>query len=439
MGHSIPRGTPSTLPPSPHRPSSMNIATTPALDRRTLLRGGGASIALPFLGAMVPAFGKADAAPRRLVAIGNLLGFYLPEFFPRTPGPYETTRLLKPLEPHRKDFTLFSGLDHGVKGGHFAVHSFLTGILSMDAKGRPEGNISLDQRAAESVAGTTRFPSLTIGSEGGIHGGCQMCWTRSGTRVPPIPGPRELFRKLFVNDAPAVRAGAKDRFHLKGSILDSVQGDAKTLQRQLGKADREKLDEYFISIREVEQKLSLERKWANVDKPRAPISEPVNTNMVDDLPLLYDLIVLALQTGSTRIATLEIGGDFETRYFGIKKGYHSLSHNGKRQDNIDKLLTLEDYQMKHFGRFLGRLKDVQDANGRLLDSSSVLFGSGMSNANAHTNLNLPVIVAGGGYQHGQYKALKQRPLCNLYLKLLQDFGVETDHFGASTGSLDELF
>ncbi len=171
--------------------------------------------------------------------------------------------------------------------------------------------------------------------------------------------------------------------------------------------------------------------------------EPVNTNMVDDLPLLYDLIVLALQTGSTRIATLEIGGDFETRYFGIKKGYHGLSHHGKKQEDIKNLLILEDYQMKHFGRFLGRLKDVKDANGRLLDSTSVLFGSGMSNANAHTNLNLPIIVAGGGYQHGQFKALprkgiNQRPLSNLYLKLLQDFGVETDHFGTSTGVLEEL-
>ena len=423
---------------------NLYIATRSTLDRRTLLRGGGASIALPSLGAMFPAFGNTGKAPRKLVAVGNLLGFYLPEFFPKTSGSnYQTTRLLKPLEPHRKDYTLFSGLDHGVKGGHFAVHSFLTGVLSMDAKGRPEGNISLDQRAAESVAGSTRFPSLTIGSEGGIHGGCQMCWSRSGTRIPPISGPRELFRKLFLNDPAHIRAGAKDKYRLKGSILDAVQGDAKGLQTHLGKADREKLDEYFTSIREVEKKLSLEKKWANVDKPKAPMPEPVNTNMVDDLPLLYDLIVLALQTGSTRIATLEIGGDFETRYFGIKKGYHGLSHHGKKQEDIKNLLILEDYQMKHFGRFLGRLKDVKDANGRLLDSTSVLFGSGMSNANAHTNLNLPIIVAGGGYQHGQFKALprkgiNQRPLSNLYLKLLQDFGVETDHFGTSTGVLEEL-
>ena len=419
----------------------MNISTTTPLDRRTFLRGAGASIALPFLSAMTPAFATAKSNPKNLVCIGNLLGFYQPAFFPKTPGKnYEMTQLLKPLESHRKDFTLFSGLDHGSKGGHFAVHSFLTGVLSMDAKSRPEGNISLDQRAAETVGGTTRFPSLTIGSEGGIHGGCQMCWTRSGTRVPPITGPRELFRKLFVNETPEIRANAKDRFHLKNSILDAVQGDAKTLQSKLGKADQEKLDEYFTSIRHVEKQLELQKQWADIDKPKAPIKEPVNTNMPDDLPLLYDLIILALQTHSTRIATLEIGGDFESRYFGINSGYHSLSHHGKKEDKIKDLLVLELHQMVHFARFLQKMKAQIDQQGSLLDNTMVLFGSGMGNANAHTNLNLPIILAGGGYPHGQYKqlptkGLNKKPLCNLYLKLLQDFGVETDTFGMSSGRL----
>lgn len=419
----------------------MNLSTTTPLDRRTFLRGAGTSIALPFLSAMTPAFAATKSNPKNLVCIGNLLGFYQPAFFPKTSGKnYEMTQLLKPLEPHRKDFTLFSGLDHGSKGGHFAVHSFLTGVLSMDAKSRPEGNISLDQRAAETVGGTTRFPSLTIGSEGGIHGGCQMCWTRSGTRVPPITGPRELFRKLFVNETPEIRANAKDRFHLKNSILDAVQGDAKTLQSKLGKADQEKLDEYFTSIRHVEKQLELQKQWADIDKPKAPIKEPVNTNMPDDLPLLYDLIILALQTHSTRIATLEIGGDFESRYFGINSGYHSLSHHGKKEDKIKDLLVLELHQMVHFARFLQKMKAQIDQQGSLLDNTMVLFGSGMGNANAHTNLNLPIILAGGGYPHGHYKqlptkGLNKKPLCNLYLKLLQDFGVETNAFGMSTGTL----
>lgn len=425
--------------------------------RRFFLKSAGATLALPALesltegvlaaatGALGAAPGAAtSSAPTRLVAIGNLLGFYQPELFPESPGAdYKMTRLLKPLEAHRKDFTLFSGLDHGVKGGHFAVHSFLSGILSMDAKGMPEGNISLDQRAAETVGGATRFPSLTIGSEDGIHGGCQMCWTRSGTRVPPIPGARELFGKLFVDESSSNLASARDRFKLKNSILDAAHGDAKSLARKLDAADREKLDEYLTSLRDVEKQIQQRKEWVDVPKPKPPFKEPVNTNMVDDLPLLYDLIALALQTNSTRIATLEIGGDFESSYFDISKGYHSLSHHGKLQENIDGLLVLEEYQMKHFGRFLAKLKSIPDGGGTLLDHTMVLFGSGMANANAHTNLNLPVILAGGGFRHGEYKALPEKglgrvPLCNLYLRLLQRFGVETDRFGTSTGTFADL-
>ncbi len=382
----------------------------------------------------------AATGAKRFVGIGNLLGFYQPEFFPKGDGmDYEMPSLLKPLAGHRPDFTLYSGLDHDVKGGHFAVHSFLTGVLSSDAKGMPEGNISLDQRAAETVGGQTRFPSLTIGSEDGIHGGCQMCWTRSGTRVPPIPGANELFNKLFVAESSDSLARTRDRFDLKGSILDAVNGDAKSLGRRLDKTDREKLDEYFTSVREVEKQLELKREWADVPKPDAPIAEPKNTNMVDDLPLLYDLIVLALQTGSTRIATLEIGGDFESRYFDISKGYHSLSHHGQLEENIRDLLVLEEYQMQQFARFLEKMKSVRDGEGSLLDSTMVLFGSGMANANAHTNNNLPVILAGGGFQHKGHQAVpteshRKVPLCNLYLKLLQEFGVETDRFGVSNGT-----
>lgn len=412
--------------------------------RRFFLRSAGLTLALPMMNSLTsrvlaasPAVGaEATIGSTRMVAIGNLLGFYQPEFWPVKPGKdYDMPRLLKPLEPMREDFTLFGGLDHDVKGGHFAVHSFLTGVLSMDAKGRPEGNISLDQRAAEEMGGLTRFPSLTIGSEDGIHGGCQMCWTRSGTRVPPIPGANELFRKLFVNESNADLKKAKDRFDLKGSILDATRGDAKALESKLDPTDREKLDEYFTSVRQVEKQLELQRQWANVPKPEAPIAEPKNTNMVDDLPLLYDLIVLALQTDSTRIATLEIGGDFESRYFDIKKGYHSLSHHGNAEENIKNLLVLEEYQMKHFARFLEKMKSAN-----LLEETMVLFGSGIANANSHTNKNLPVILAGGGFRHGEYReypkaGINRKPLCNLFVNLLQRFGVEVDAFGTSTGTL----
>ncbi|MEM9015706.1 MAG: DUF1552 domain-containing protein [Verrucomicrobiota bacterium] len=418
--------------------------------RRHFLRSVGATIALPALPSLTPrVLGASESlgsiaaeagSPRRMVAVGNLLGYQLDHLFPKETGKdWKSTRLLKNLEPLRDQFTVYRGLDHGVKGGHFAVHSFLTGVLKMDAKGRPDGNISLDQLAAESVRGRTRFPSLTIGSEGGIHGGCQMCWTRSGTRVPPVPGPNELFAKLFVGEPASRLKQVRDKHSLQGSILDAITGDANRIEKRIDQEDRAKLDEYLTSVREVEQQLQLKEQWAEVPKPDAPFDHPQNANLVEDLPLIYDLILLALQTDSTRIATLEIGGDFLPQHLGIKGGYHSLSHHGKEQEKIDSLLVLEEYQLKHFGRFLSRLAETLDGEETLLDQTSVLFGSGMGNANSHTNHDLPILLAGGGFEHGEFKQLPAKgtgkiPLSNLYVTLLQQFGVERDSFGNSTGS-----
>ncbi len=429
--------------PRPHLPN-----------RRFFLKAAGVTLALPLLESLTGrALGSGLALgattgqavrgtrPTRLVAIGNAFGFYQPEFFPTETGRnYALPSLLRPLAPHREDFTFFSGLDHGHKGGHFAVHSYLSGVRTMDAKGMPDGQITIDQRAAETIGGVTRFPCLTIGSEDGLHGGCLMAWTRSGTRVPPIPGPRELFRKLFVSESEQEQARAQDRLALHGSILDAVHDDAKSLERRVGRRDREKLEEYFSSVRDVEKQLELSRQWARVPKPAPGMAEPENTGFVSDLPVLYDLMALALQTDSTRIATLEIAGGFESAAFDLKKDYHALSHHGQVPENIEGLLRLEKYQMEQFARFLEKLKAIEDGEGRLLDHTMVLFGSGMANANAHTNTNLPIILAGGGFAHGEHKAyplsgLGRQPLCNLYVSMLQRFGVEQDRFGTSTGAL----
>lgn len=409
-----------------------------ALDRRDFLQATGITLALPAMESLA-GLRAAEPSPRRLICIGNEFGMYPGAFWPTKTGTdYELTPLLKPLARHRRDFTLFSNLDHGVKGGHFAVHTFLTGVNAADARAMPEGGISVDQRAAEHIGSRTRFPALTIGSADGLHGGCQMSWTRTGTRVPPIPGPRELFRALFIDDSSSAKKKAADRIRLQGSILDAVLGDAKSLQRRLNKTDNEKLDEYFTSVRDVEHRLALDEQWQKVPKPNAPNEEPRNQGLAQDLPRIYDLMVLALQTDSTRIATLEIGGSFAARDIGINKGYHSLSHHGKLKTNIDQLVKIELYQVQQFARFLDQLKEKA-----LLDSTTTLFGSGMGNGNSHTNNDLPIVVAGGGFMHGEHKVYprekhKRVPLCNLYVSLLQQFGVETDAFGTSTSTLTGL-
>jgi hypothetical protein len=417
--------------------------------RRFILKSLGATLALPALPSiMASALGGnsavqvakgAGTGARRFVAIGNLLGYQTKHFFPETTGSaYEPTTLLKPLWDMRKELTVYRGLDHGVKGGHFAVHSFLSGVLNSEAQSRPNGNVSIDQFIADEVGHETRFPSLTVGSEGGIHGGCQIAWTKSGVRVPPITGPAELFDRLFVSDSPEQQMRRKGQNQLQASILDAGLADANRLAKQVNREDKDKLDEYFTSVRDLEKRLELRRRWGSVPKPKPPFDRPENRNKVQDLPMLYELIALALQTDSTRIATLEIGGDFLPQDLGIDKSYHGLSHHGNDEEAIKHLITLETYQMEQFGRFVARLAKLEDGERTLLDSTTVLFGSGIGDANTHKNSDLPIVLAGGGYRHGEFKRLpgagpNKVPLCNLYVDIAQKMGVETDSFGLSTG------
>src|SRR5436309_2156636 len=329
------------------------------IGRRSFLKAAGVTLALPAMESLGRLTWAAEQkqVPRRMVCVGNEFGMYPGAFWPKNLGAdYELTKLLEPLGAHRKELTLFSHLDHGLKGGHFAVHTFLTGVKAAEAKGMPEGGISLDQRAAEFFGSQTRFPSLAIGSEDGLHGGCMMSWTRSGTRIPPIPGPRELFRMLFVDDDSHAKERAADGIALQGSILDAVLGDANSLSRRLNKPDGQKLDEYLASVRDVESKLRLDRHWQKIPKPKVDLKEPENQGLTRDLPAIYDLIALALQTDSTRIATLEIGGSFAASDLGIREGYHNLSHHGQVQAKIDLLVQIELYQMQQFARFLDKLK-----------------------------------------------------------------------------------
>jgi len=256
--------------------------------------------------------------------------------------------------------------------------------------------------------------------------------------VPPITNPAELFEKLFVGDSKERQARRQQENHVQASILDSIREEAGRLSRQVNREDKDKLDEYLTSVRDVEKRLELRERWTSQPKPQAAFEKPANRNAVEDLPLLYELIALALQTDSTRIATLEIGGDFMPQHLGIKKDWHGLSHHGNDPESIASLLTLEKYQIEHFGKFLTRLSQMNDGDRMLLDSTTVLFGSGMGDGNVHRNSDLPIILAGGGYQHGEFRQVPREgaskvPLCNLFVDIAQRMGVEIDSFGSSTG------
>ncbi|MCX6852214.1 MAG: DUF1552 domain-containing protein, partial [Verrucomicrobia bacterium] len=233
--------------------------------RRFILQSLGTSLALPGLPSLMAATvggnsaiqtaKGAGAGARRFVAVGNLLGYQTKQLFPTTKGrDYEKTTLLEPLWENRSQMTVFRGLDHGVKGGHFAVHSFLSGVLNSEAQNRPDGNVTIDQYLADEIGFETRFPSLTVGSEGGIHGGCQIAWTKSGVRVPPVTNPAELFEKLFGSDSKERQARRIQENQVQSSILDSVMDEAKSLSKRVNKEDKDKLDEYLTSVRDVEKR-----------------------------------------------------------------------------------------------------------------------------------------------------------------------------------------
>jgi len=393
----------------------------------------GAVLALPWLESAA----MADAPRvRRLVCVGNHLGFYPGNFFPEASGKgYVATSTLKPLEMHRDDLTVFSHLDHELNGGHRAVQGFLTSIKKEEAAGFPAKNISLDQAAAEHVGSATRFPSVNTG----IYKGTDMCWTRAGVHVPPVSNPAALFRALFVN-LPATKRGAeRTRLQHQGSVLDALRESAGALSRTLNGADRNKLDQYLTSVRDVERRLQMSREWLDQPKPKAPIDEVLDEERqhLDEVALFYDLMALALQTDSTRVATLETGMGFRTSELDLD-GYHGISHHGKAPGRIDQLKVVEAFLTTKLGDFMSRLKEAQ-----VFDDTLVVFGSGMSDGSSHSNRNLPVLLAGGGLQHrghlvcpaDQYKRV---PLSNLWLSVLQWFGSEADQFGRSTGTFSPM-
>ena len=425
------------------------------MDRRTFLKGTGVAMALPFFESMGPMTMKAVGAaaktsasgsPMRMVCIGNPLGLMPDSFFPKGTGlDYELSPLLQPIARHRNDFTIFSNLDHDISGGHSAVHAFLSGIKDQDASDWPEGNISIDQRAAEFVGARTRYSSLVISTgsgDGDLR--CKLSWTRNGVNVPPVTKARDLFRALFVNDDPNSLAKRQSAYDVNESILDAVNSQAKILSRQLGKADQEKLEEYLNSVREVEKKLGMSREWLHKPKPSVEIDEPGEGDLTYTVPAFYDLLALALETDSTRVATLGVPGNISTADLGLVGSYHGFSHHGKAEKLRRGLFVIEKFQIEQMGRFIDRLKSIKEPDGQsLFDRTMVLMGSGMGNGSSHSNKNLPVLLAGGGFKHGEHKSYptenhKRVPLCNLYGSMLQRFGMEVDKFNKGSGTLTGL-
>jgi len=423
-----------------------------SITRRHFLRAAGVAIALPPLESLLrrgyggQALARVrNAEPRRrMVSICAPLGLHPAYFLPQQAGrDYAITPYLAVVQDFRKDFTVVSGLSHsGMSPGsaHQASASFLTGA---PGAGRPgfRNSISLDQLVAESIGDQTRFRSLVLAGEGG-----GLSWTRTGAQVPAESLPSKVFARLFLTDsAEEIRERARQLSEGR-SALDDVTAKAKALQGNLGHEDREKLDEYLTSVRELEKRLTKDELWFRKPKPKVDAAAPKDVLNAADLlgrtRLLFDLTVLALQSDSTRLVTIMLGGStFAPPIEGVTLGHHDLSHHGKDPGKLDQLKIVEVEQMKLLRDMLARLRAIQEDGATVLDRTMVYLGSNLGDGSSHSIKNLPVFLAGGGFKHGQHLAFDPQtspPLCNFYVSLLQRFGMPVDKFGTSTGTLTGL-
>jgi BMFP domain-containing protein YqiC len=426
-----------------------HFSTKPALSRRAFLRGAGAALALPWLDAMLPAFAtRAQAAaattpPRRFIAMNYGLGFHGPHLFPKKTGrDYELTPYLDAIKEHRADFTLLSGLSHIEQNGANGHTSELTWLTAAKHPGLPgfRNSISLDQFLVEKLTPDTRFPFLTLN----VGGSESLSWTANGVNLPAESSPSKLFAALFVSGSPTeVKQQVKD-LRRGRSILDTVNGEAKKLQRDLGPRDREKLDQYLTSVRDLESRLQASEAWAQKPKPQVSLKPPVDVpdryDILARTRLMHDLITLALQTDSTRVITYKAGGfNPVPKIEGVDTGWHDLSHHGQDQEKIAELKLIELAEFRELNRLFTLLKGVKEGGRSLLDQTTLLIGSNLGNASSHSWRDLPVILAGGGFKHGQHLVAggpgnDNARFCNLFVQISRHLGVETERFGTSNGT-----
>jgi hypothetical protein len=367
-------------------------------------------------------------------------------FFPQQAGrDYVLSPYLQHMAAHRDDFTVFSGVSHpDVDGGHPADNCFLT-AAPHPSSGGFRNTISLDQLAAQQIGNLTRFPTLTLGVN--IQRGQRsLSWTANGSLIPCEESPAAVFRKLFVNGSPKEVERQLRQLEEGRSIMDAVAGQIKTLQQDAGARDRERLDQYFTGVRDLETRLNDAREWERKPKPftqaRLPVDPLSPRQYMDKVRLMYDMAVLAFETDSTRLITLLLDSvnspSIDVEGTKIIDGYHNLSHHGKAPDKLAQLKAIDTQHMKLLNTLFGQLKEKREGGDALLNRTMVLYGSNLGNANKHTTNNLPILLAGGGFRHGQHLAFDRErnyPLPNLYVSMLQRLGIETDRFATSTGTM----
>ncbi len=423
-------------------------STTTTISRRQCLAGVGATMVLPFLESfgggrcrVSAADANSKSAASRLVCIGVSLSMYPEEWNPIESGRnYTVPRLIKPLDALRRDFTLISNTDHpGVTGGHKGTPAFLSGVYRPERVGQAiviRNQTTMDQLAAKVIGGKTRFSSLQLGAAG-VDAGDSLSWDEKGVPLQTTADPLKAFDQLFVSDPqPELLARTMSRGR---SILDLVHEDAQRLTKELSHVDRASLDQYMTATRDVERSIARQLDWLGTPKPSVPELTDRPTSYHANLDLILEVAALALQTNSTRVITVTLPGKGLPIEVGGRtiNDYHGQSHHGKDEKLVENLVEIETLHTQSLARFLNRLKSTPMGEGSLLDCTQVLFGSGLGNGSSHSNRDLPILLAGGGFRHGSHLRLPEgTPLCNLFVTMLQQLGMEIDAFAGSNGNLN---
>jgi hypothetical protein len=445
------------------------MVTKKALSRRTILKGMGAVIGLPFLDAMVPAFAKSAFAgepPLRMAWFYVPNGIDMRNWTPAVEGPLGTLPgVLAPFQPLKDDMLVLSNLttnwgrplqsgpgDHGR-----ALGSYMTGVEVYKTAGADlKLSISADQIAANAIGHLTKLPSLEVGLEEARQAGnCDsgyscayvynVSWKTESQPLPPISDPRQLFERLFGSDVVEAPEAHARRLAMRQSILDAVLGQTQKLESTLGGADRRKLDEYLTSVREIEQQVERAAKEGTTIDPGIDKPFGVPAEFPDYFRLMTDMMILAFKADITRISTMMIGREGSVRAYpeiGIADGHHPLTHHMGNMEMLAKVRQINELHTTLFAEFLLKMKNTPEGDSNLLDRSLISYGSGLSDGNQHTHDQLPTLLAGRGNgfvspgRHIIYQ--RETPVCNLFSTMIQRAGVRAEHVGDSTGELAGL-
>jgi hypothetical protein len=434
--------------------------TKMSLPRRTFLRGMGVTLALPLLESMVPALTATAATaanPQRrfgaiFVPLGERPGYWTPKMVGEN---FELNTILKPLEPFRDHLTVVSELCNPIDGHACTVAAWLSGsIPKQTIAENVHIGVTIDQVIAKQIGQDTVFPSLELATEDftGYIGGCDtqyacaymntLSWSTATTPLPMEINPRVTFERMFGRAGSSTQRLA--RMKTDRSILDSVKNDVKDLESGLGPRDRVRLSDYLDNVREIEQRIQRAEKQATteVPVPNAPIGVP--ESFEEHVALQFDLLALAYEANITKVFTFMMSRDASQRVYpniGVNEPHHSMSHHGNNPEKLSNLVKLNTYHVSLFAKFLDKLKSTPDGDGSLLDHSLILYGSGMSESDTHSRLNVPAAILGGGAGlmkgNRHIQAPKETPLANLMLDFANKFGCEMDKFGTlSTGRLE---